>query len=133
MNSMCTNGTDTEELRAKVQELQRIHRLTLDREQRILELKEQVNGLAHELGREAPYRSQEAELSSREGTGAYTEADSESVAVRPEEMPFAQLLDFEQLRELLEDFCDSVGIASAVIDLEGNILAAARWQRICTD
>jgi two-component system, sensor histidine kinase and response regulator len=33
----------------------------------------------------------------------------------------------------LKNFCDAVGIAAAIIDLQGNVLAAARWQRICTD
>jgi len=43
------------------------------------------------------------------------------------------LLDLEQLSPILEDFCNAVGIAAAVIDLKGNVLASARWQRICTD
>ncbi|MDX9818579.1 MAG: PocR ligand-binding domain-containing protein, partial [Desulfococcus multivorans] len=42
------------------------------------------------------------------------------------------LLDLKQLGPILEDFCNAVGIAAAVIDLKGNILASARWQRICT-
>ncbi|KJR42581.1 sensory transduction histidine kinase [Candidatus Magnetoovum chiemensis] len=36
-------------------------------------------------------------------------------------------------QRLLTNFCNSVGIAAALIDLKGNILAAARWQRACTD
>ena len=46
---------------------------------------------------------------------------------------FASLLDFGQLNQILENFCNAIGIAAAIIDLEGNVLAAARWQRICTD
>jgi two-component system, sensor histidine kinase and response regulator len=42
------------------------------------------------------------------------------------------LLDFAQLSQILENFCNAIGIASAIIDLQGNVLAAARWQRICT-
>ena len=42
------------------------------------------------------------------------------------------LVDIEQINPVLEDFCNAVGIASAIIDLQGNILASARWQRICT-
>jgi two-component system, sensor histidine kinase and response regulator len=42
------------------------------------------------------------------------------------------LLDLGQLNRVLENFCNAIGIAAAIIDLQGNILAAARWQRICT-
>ena len=36
-------------------------------------------------------------------------------------------------QELLDSFCEAVGVAGAVIDLEGNLLIGSRWQRICTD
>ena len=39
----------------------------------------------------------------------------------------------KEMQRLLETFSESVGIASAIIDLEGNMLAAARWQHACTD
>jgi PAS domain S-box-containing protein len=42
------------------------------------------------------------------------------------------LLDFGQLNGILENFCNAIGIAAAIIDLQGKILSAARWQRICT-
>ena len=50
-----------------------------------------------------------------------------------EELHISDLLDLDQLQSLLANFCDAVGIASAIIDLKGNVLAAARWQRACTD
>jgi ligand-binding sensor protein len=43
------------------------------------------------------------------------------------------ILNLGQLQLLLANFCESVGIAAAIIDLKGRILAAARWQRACTD
>lgn len=45
----------------------------------------------------------------------------------------AEILDANTLRVLLDNFCNSVGIAAAIIDLEGEVLIASRWQRICTD
>lgn len=45
----------------------------------------------------------------------------------------AEILDANTLRILLDNFCNSVGIAAAIIDLEGEVLIASRWQRICTD
>ena len=59
---------------------------------------------------------------SKEGTGTGVE-----------ELKIAELLDLDQLQSLLANFCEAVGIASAIIDLNGNVLAAARWQRACTD
>jgi PAS domain S-box-containing protein len=45
----------------------------------------------------------------------------------------SDLIDVEKSRTLLESFCEAVGIASAIIDLEGNVIIGVRWQRICTD
>ncbi|MBF0156752.1 MAG: PocR ligand-binding domain-containing protein [Magnetococcales bacterium] len=50
----------------------------------------------------------------------------------PSDVPFGLLLDFKQLQRLLDNFCDAVGIASAIIDLKGKVYTASRWQRICT-
>jgi PAS domain S-box-containing protein len=44
----------------------------------------------------------------------------------------SDLIDVEKSRTLLESFCEAVGIASAIIDLEGNVLIGVRWQKICT-
>jgi two-component system sensor histidine kinase/response regulator len=45
----------------------------------------------------------------------------------------SDIIDVEKSRSLLESFCEAVGIASAIIDLEGNVLIGVRWQKICTD
>ena len=45
----------------------------------------------------------------------------------------SDLIDVEKSRSLLESFCEAVGVASAIIDLEGNVLIGVRWQKICTD
>ena len=61
------------------------------------------------------------------------DAQDRSNSVENAAISLADLLDFEQLSQILENFCNAVGIASAIIDLKGNVLASARWQRICTD
>jgi len=43
-------------------------------------------------------------------------------------VPLADLLDFDQLSQILENFCNAIGIGSAISDLHGKVLAAARWQ-----
>ena len=37
-----------------------------------------------------------------------------------------------ELQQLFTAFCESVGIAAAIIDLEGTVLVSANWQRACT-
>ena len=48
-------------------------------------------------------------------------------------MSLSEMLNADQFKHLLVAFCESVGIAAAIIDLKGEVLAAARWQRACTD
>lgn len=38
-----------------------------------------------------------------------------------------------QVGELLDDFHQLLGVSLAIIDLQGRILAASRWQRLCTE
>lgn len=42
------------------------------------------------------------------------------------------LIDIKESQTLLDSFSDVVGIASAIIDLEGNVLVGSSWQKICT-
>ncbi len=46
--------------------------------------------------------------------------------------PLASLIDVEALRTLLDDLTQLVGMPTALLDLEGNIMQAAGWQRACT-
>jgi len=43
-----------------------------------------------------------------------------------------ELLDVDRLQDLFESLGELQGMASAIIDLEGNILAQSSWQEICT-
>jgi PAS domain S-box-containing protein len=45
----------------------------------------------------------------------------------------SKLIDTEKSQNLLNSFCDAVGIAAAVIDLDGEVLVESRWQKVCTD
>ena len=44
-----------------------------------------------------------------------------------------EIIDVPTNQKLLDSFCHSVGIAAAIIDLEGNVIIGSRWQKICTD
>lgn len=45
----------------------------------------------------------------------------------------SELIDVEKSQRLLDCFCDAMGIAAAIIDLQGNVLVRSRWQKVCTD
>ncbi len=44
-----------------------------------------------------------------------------------------ELIDVEKSRRVLDSICDAMGIAAAIIDLDGHVLVGSRWQKICTD
>jgi diguanylate cyclase (GGDEF)-like protein/PAS domain S-box-containing protein len=48
------------------------------------------------------------------------------------EPPLASLVDIQSLRSLLDGFSALVGIATALLDLDGNIIQFAGWQNACT-
>jgi ligand-binding sensor protein len=43
-----------------------------------------------------------------------------------------ELFNIEELRQLCESFTEINGTATAILDLEGNVLIATGWQPICT-
>ena len=64
------------------------------------------------------------------------EAATAPIEARPmnpaSEAPLASLIDLATLRRLLDDFTALIRIPTALLDLEGNILQAAGWQKACT-
>ena len=42
-------------------------------------------------------------------------------------------VDFERANALLEGFNKATGFATAILDLDGNILSKSGWRQICTD
>ena len=46
---------------------------------------------------------------------------------------FNDIFDIDKNQKLLDSFCDALGIAAAIIDIEGEVLVGSRWQRICTE
>lgn len=48
-------------------------------------------------------------------------------------MKLADMFALEELQELCESFSNLFGVATALLDLKGNILIAAGWQQACTN
>ena len=46
---------------------------------------------------------------------------------------YSDLVDLPKLQALMESFFEVVGLANAVIDVDGNVLVRAGWQAACTD
>jgi PAS domain S-box-containing protein len=122
-----------EELRTKILEIERFNRLSLGREERIIELKRQVNDIAVKTGGKPIY--QDHEMTGEIDDGLLQPESPVNDPAQQEISPqvMADMLGVDKFQRLLEDFCNSVGIASAIIDLQGKVLVSARWQRACTD
>ncbi len=110
------------------EELTRFNRTMLGREQRMLDLKAQINGLSRELSRPPPFEVAAAngETPGGDAVQPVSAGDDALVLQRCSGRVSA-------IAPLLRRFCEAVGVASAVIDLEGTVLVSAGWQRICTD
>ncbi|MCC7166158.1 MAG: PAS domain S-box protein [Rhodospirillales bacterium] len=121
-----------EETRLALSDVERFNRMAIGREQRMIELKEQVNGLAVELGRPEPF-AQAAQLSGLDELDRVLADLGTTLEAKVISRRFKKLLDDNDLDPLFEEFTASVGIAIAIIDLDGVVLASSRWQRACTD
>ncbi len=117
-----------ERLRRSLYELERHNQGMTGREKRIVELKNQINGLLAELGRERVYGNTD----SLEEIGGLPLAGGAEPVGAPDGAA-AALDEASEFQELLDCFCKSVGIAAAIINLEGEVLVGSNWQRICTD
>jgi PAS domain S-box-containing protein len=128
------NGPARSELQERILEFERFNRLVMAREQRILDLKREVNELAQAAGKPAPYESLDRiEKDEALDNLVLSGADhSDWGRSGPEELQVSDLLDLEDVQLLLNHFCDAVGVASAISDLKGNLLAFANFRRACT-
>lgn len=116
----------------RLADLERFHKLAQGREMRILELKREINAMAKASGQPEPYN---VELVEPVGDHDIPPNPDYRTELTPDGRPLqlGDLVNLDELQTLLTNFCEAVGIASAIIDLDGKILAAARWQRACTD
>jgi two-component system, cell cycle sensor histidine kinase and response regulator CckA len=121
-------------LNLRMEEIERFNRLAVDREQRILELKREVNELSQQLGRDQPYAA--ARDADASAAGRQTDGPDRGTAFEREVEtvpPLERLVNLEELQDLMDGFCESIGIASAIIDLEGVTLVHSHWQRLCSE
>ena len=68
----------------------------------------------------------------RPGNAAAAGSLPDRPASEASEVPLSALIDIESVRGLLDDLAGAIGIATALLDLQGNILQSAGWQTACT-
>jgi PAS domain S-box-containing protein len=118
-------------LRVRLGETERFNHLTTEREQRMIELKQEINRLLQELGR-PPSHAVPAEFSDGKTAPAAPGGPAGEPTAPLPEPALQDLLDRRQMQELLESFSAAAGISASIVDLRGNILVGANWQPICT-
>ncbi len=121
---------EAEQARKKLEEsythLERQNQIMVGREKRIVELKKEVNQLLQATNSPPKYNdnstdeTDDVELFAQEETSLL----EDTIAV---------VRNLKKLQPLMDSFCEIVGLASAIIDLEGNVIAASNWKRICTE
>jgi signal transduction histidine kinase/DNA-binding response OmpR family regulator/HPt (histidine-containing phosphotransfer) domain-containing protein len=116
--------------RKKVEEIERFNRLALGRENRIIELKRQINALSGLMGQETPFQSPEYadDVVPEEAGPELAMLDARTVY-----QEFFLLLRENDIQTLFSDFCAVIGVPAAIIDLEGSVMASSPWQPVCTD
>ena len=118
----------------RMAEVERFNLIAQGREQRIIELKHEANDLCRALGQPPHYESAEmANVFAEVDEFIEEHGDSSALASPQKPLALGDLVDLGELQVLFSNFCEAVGVAAAIIDLDGKVLASSRWQRACTD
>lgn len=116
----------------RLADAERFNKLAQGREQRIIELKREVNACAEAAGRPAHYTTVLVDTLADPVVAAHPHYRSEAPDAA-KDLALEEMVDLAELQTLFSTFCEALGIAAAIIDLDGTVLAAARWQRACTE
>ncbi|CAK0739765.1 two-component system, sensor histidine kinase and response regulator [Gammaproteobacteria bacterium] len=118
--------------RKKIEDLERFNRLMLDRELRIIELKQTINSLVRRTGQLAPYADPEQP---EDNVSSELSNALEPIIVDTESFQheFSELIQSEYLKNLLDDFCEVVGVSAMIVGTDERILFSTHEQRACTD
>ena len=91
-----------------------------------MKIKDEVDRLKME-GKGSEIPSCESDTVIRNPLKAAAEPDTDLGA-----LGLSDIIDIDLFRPIMEDFNRITGIANAIIDIDGNVLAGAGWQDICT-
>ncbi|MFA7268586.1 MAG: PocR ligand-binding domain-containing protein [Sterolibacterium sp.] len=113
----------------RLADAERFNSLAQGREQRIIEVKRLANELALKAAQPVPFPSLE---NCEDDVAAQAEIHPAPVH-ETRKLTLGELVDLDELQVLFSHFCEAVGVAAAIIDLDAKVLASSRWQRACTD
>nr|WP_319394408.1 response regulator [uncultured Desulfobacter sp.] len=120
-------------MNSRLGEMERFNHLMLGREERIIELKNQVNDLAEQLGQDPIYHNPEQIEQLSEITNKKPGDNDLSSPVTDDSISIHDLAEIKELFKLFSHYGDTVGVASAILDLKGEIFQKSTWRRVCTD
>lgn len=123
-----------ESLGHHVAEIERFNRLATARELRVVELKRRINEMACAAGQPAPYAALQ-EDAGPESLESDEPAESAAVSKGPRDTDYAlaDLMDLRRMQQLMDGFCDAVGVSAAIVDPQGEVLIQARFLPICAE
>lgn len=122
--------SSNELLKNKLDEIEKFNSLVVARENRMIELKHEINSLSLALYKEEKYNLSDEAVQVTDKKEFTPEVEQED---EPEkELELKDIIDISQMQELLDSYCESIGIGTAIIDLKGEVLVGAHWQRACT-
>jgi signal transduction histidine kinase/PAS domain-containing protein len=114
-----------------VRELEWFNRLAAGRETRVIELKQEVNALREAAGKKIRYKvkgkGKNPDLFDLPSVKSNAEKDGDS------NIAIGDIIKIPRIQTLLDNFCDAMGIASAIIDREGNVIVGSHWRQTCMD
>ncbi|MBF0248613.1 MAG: PAS domain S-box protein, partial [Alphaproteobacteria bacterium] len=118
------------QIRQGAAEFERFNQLALGRETRIMELKARIAELAEKHGEASPFFGTSAwDADLEEGAqDASLKVSADAIAAS-----FRKMMADGNLAALFKDFAELIGVANAIIDVNGEVLTASRWQRACTN
>ncbi len=117
------------EMKDRLNEVERFIHLAQGREERIIELKKEMNSYAEKLGVKKPYE----DFDEIQYNNLNSPVEEVVVSKETKAELISELVTLEGLSSMFTHFTESMGVAAAIIDLEGTILVSSKWQRVCTD
>ncbi|WP_321414839.1 response regulator [uncultured Desulfobacter sp.] len=114
-------------------EMEHFNHLMLGREERIIELKNQVNDLSEQLGQDPIYHNPEQIEQLSEITNEKPDDIYLSSTITDDPISIHDLAEIKELFKLFSHYGDTVGVASAILDLKGEIFQKSTWRRVCAN
>ena len=121
------------EMTSRLKEMERVNQLMLDREERIIQLKNQVNDLSAQSGSGPVYNDPEQIEPLSQLTDEKPDDNGLSGPVADDAVSIYDLAEIKELFNLFSHYGDTVGVASAILDLKGEVFQKSTWRRVCTD